>query len=59
MDKLCAAAIAAFVIAALTPTGAGATFPGDNRMRTNGTRLIRLTNKRNRFEFDADWQPVL
>ena len=28
--RLCAAAIAALVIAALTPTGAGATFEGDN-----------------------------
>jgi Tol biopolymer transport system component len=29
------------------------------RMRTNGTRLRRLTTSGNRFEFDADWQPVL
>ena len=28
--RLCAAAIAALVIVTLTPTGGGATFPGDN-----------------------------
>jgi Tol biopolymer transport system component len=29
------------------------------RIRTDGTRLRRLTNTPNRFEFDADWQPVV
>jgi TolB protein len=29
------------------------------RMRTNGSRLRRLTDTPNKFEIDADWQPVL
>ncbi len=29
------------------------------RIRTNGRHPHRLTNTPNRFEFDADWQPVL
>jgi TolB protein len=28
------------------------------RLRTNGTRFRRLTNTRNKFEIDADWQPI-
>jgi TolB protein len=33
--------------------------PGDLfRMRTNGNRLRRLTDTPNRFEVDADWQPI-
>jgi Tol biopolymer transport system component len=29
------------------------------RMRTTGRRLKPLTATHNRFEFDADWQPLL
>ena len=29
------------------------------RMRTDGTRLRRLTNTPNKFEVDADWQPLV
>lgn len=28
------------------------------KMRTNGNRLRRLTNTPNKFEVDADWQPI-
>ena len=28
------------------------------RMRTNGSQLRRLTNTGNKFEIDADWQPI-
>jgi Tol biopolymer transport system component len=28
------------------------------RMRMNGSMVRRLTNTRNKFEVDADWQPI-